>query len=180
MTKLSNQEMVRAMMARDSEYDGRFFVCVRSTMIYCLPSCKAKKPMLKNIILAASRAQALQLGFRGCKRCRAANFPNTAPKWFDGVIDLMRSNLSRHLDEGDLVNSAGVDVSTIRRYFKSQFAATPTAFHRKMRLEHARKMIESGVNYLTVAFESGFESASGFREAYKREFGVTPRRNHVS
>ena len=178
MKQLSTQEMVRATMSRDAGYDGAFFVCVRTTMIYCLPSCKAKKPMLKNIVFIPTRAQALQMGFRGCKRCRAADFPKIAPKWLAEVIEQMKSKTSQHLSETALTDAAGVDISTIRRYFKSQFGTTPTAFHRKMRLQHARQLIERGVNYLEAAFESGFESSSGFRDAFKKEFGSTPGRNH--
>jgi AraC family transcriptional regulator, regulatory protein of adaptative response / methylated-DNA-[protein]-cysteine methyltransferase len=178
MKQLSIQEMVRATMNRDTRYDGTFFVCVRTTMIYCLPSCKAKKPMLKNIVFIPTRAQALQMGFRGCKRCRAADFPKIAPKWLDAVIDKMKSNSSRRLSETVLTDAAGVDITTIRRYFKLQFGTTPTAFHRKMRLQHARQLIERGLGYLEAAFESGFESSSGFRDAFKKEFGSTPGRNH--
>ncbi len=170
--------MVRAMLNRDRRYDGVFFVCVRTTMIYCLPSCRAKKPMLKNILFLPTRAEALQMGFRGCKRCRAADFPKIAPKWLDGVIEEMKSTTSSRLSERDLTVAAGVDISTIRRYFKAQFGTTPTAFHRKMRLQHARQLIERGVNYLEAAFESGFESSSGFRDAFKKEFDSTPGRNH--
>jgi AraC family transcriptional regulator of adaptative response/methylated-DNA-[protein]-cysteine methyltransferase len=178
MKPLSTREMVRAMLSRDSRYDGTFFVCVRTTMIYCLPSCKAKKPMLKNITFIPTRAQALQMGFRGCKRCRAADYPKIAPKWLDSVVELMRLKTSQRLDEAAFTRTAGVDISTIRRYFKSQFGTTPTAFHRKMRLQHARHLIENGVNYLEAGFESGFESSSGFRDAFKREFGTTPGRNN--
>lgn len=176
MKRLSIARMVDAMMRRDNRYDGVFFVCVKSTMIYCLPSGRAKKPMLKNIVFARTRAEALQMGFRGCKRCRAADFPRTMPKWFDAVIELMRSTTSIRLNETSLAKVAGVDATTVRRYFKSQFGTTPTVFHRKMRLQHARGLLEKGVRYLEAAYECGFESASGFREAYKKEFGITPGR----
>jgi AraC family transcriptional regulator, regulatory protein of adaptative response / methylated-DNA-[protein]-cysteine methyltransferase len=132
--------------------------------------------MLKNILFAKTRAEALQMGFRGCKRCRAADFPQTAPKWFDPVVAMMRSKMSMRLRESALASIAGVDVSTLRRYFKSQFGTTPVVFHRRMRLQHARHLLNGGMNYLEVAFESGFESASGFREAFRREFGTTPGR----
>lgn len=178
MTRLSTAEMVNAMMNRDAHYDGVFFVCVRSTMIYCLPSCRAKKPMLKNTVFIKTRAEALQLGFRGCKRCRAADFPRTAPKWFDPVISLMRSKTSVRLNETALAETAGVNITTMRRYFKSQFGTTPIVFHRKMRLQNARRLLEEGMNYLEAAFESGFESASGFRDAFQKEFGTLPGRKN--
>ena len=83
MKRLSYDEMVRAMLTDDVRYDGKFYVCVKSTRIYCLPSCKAKQPMLKNVVFFPTRETATAAGFRGCKRCRAEFFPDVAPRWLD-------------------------------------------------------------------------------------------------
>jgi AraC-like DNA-binding protein len=79
-----------------------------------------------------------------------------------------------------LVALTGVDISTIRRHFKSQFQFTPMAFHRKLRLARARKMIGDGAGYLTAAYECGYESASGFREAFIKEYGLPPGKYYAS
>ncbi len=166
--------MVRAMMERDRRYDGRFYVGVHSTGIYCLPSCRARKPLLKNVSFYSTREEALAAGLRSCKRCRAAQFPDSLPEWLYRVVKHMRSNRQQRLDERELSGLAGVDISTIRRYFKEHLQTTPLAFHRRTRLNCARDLIEQGSDYLVAAYECGWESASGFRSAFSKEFGKPP------
>lgn len=181
MALLSFNEMVRAMLADDARYDGQFYVCVRSTRIYCLPSCKARRPKPENVLFCATREEAIAAGYRGCKRCRAEFYPDLAPAWLHRVVTRMQERVDGRLRETDLAAGAGVDISTIRRYFKTYLRTTPGVFHRRLRLEHARSLIDGGQDYLTAAYDSGFESASGFREAFRREYGTTPgtHRGHI-
>jgi len=176
MIKLSLKQMVEAMIKRDSTYDGKFYVGVHSTGIYCLPSCKAKKPQLKNVIFYSTREEAIAVGLRGCKRCKSEQYPDVLPMWLQSVLKFMRENRTERLNEGKLIQMAGVDISTIRRYFKTHLGMTPLAFHRRLRLNHARWLIESGYSYLSAAYECGYESASGFREAFVRQFDKPPGR----
>ncbi len=162
------------MRSNDSAYDGRFWVGVISTGIYCLPSCPAKTPLVKNVVFFGTREEAVEAGLRACKRCRPDEYPHIRPEWWDDVLDLIQNELAAKLSEEHLSRAAQVDISTIRRYFKQHLKTTPVAFHRKLRLEHARRLIQSGADYLTAAFECGFESSSGFRDAFVREFGETP------
>lgn len=174
MNALPLEEMIAAMEADDARYDGKFFVCVRSTRIYCLPSCKAKDPLLKNVTFTGSREEAVAAGFRGCLRCRSEFYPDVAPRWLEGAIAFMKSSLHEKITEQELAKRVGVDISTIRRYFKSFMQTTPMAYHRKLRLERAKELLEDGNDYLSAAFESGFDSSSGFRDAFRKQFGVTP------
>ncbi len=174
MQELSHDEMVRAMQTDDARYNGKFYVCVKTTHIYCLPSCKAKDPHVKNVIFLPSRDEAEKSGFRGCKKCRSEFYPNLAPKWLEKVLACMRNELRSHIREQRLASAAGVDISTIRRYFSSYMDTTPMAFHRRLRLEYAKSLIECGTDYLTAAYECGFESSSGFRDAFTKYFGFTP------
>jgi AraC family transcriptional regulator of adaptative response/methylated-DNA-[protein]-cysteine methyltransferase len=174
--KFTEEQMVRAMRENDAGYDGRFYVGVHSTGIYCLPSCKAKLPLLKNVRFYATREEAIAAGLRGCKRCRSAQYPDVLPDWLHQVLDFMRAHPGERLTENDLVAQAGVDISTIRRHFRQTLDITPLAFHRRLRLAEAKRLLESGHDYLTAAFECGFESASGFRDAFKNEFGSPPGR----
>ena len=167
------------MRENDARYDGRFYVGVLSTRIYCLPSCKAKTPLLKNVRFFASREEAVAAGLRGCRRCRSEKFPDVLPDWLHRVLACMRKNRSERLNEMMLEEATGVAISTVRRYFKKHHNITPLAFHRRLRLNEAQAMILSGSDYLEAAFDTGWESASGFREAYKREFGCTPGENYV-
>ena len=179
MRTLLLDEMISAMQTDDASYDGRFFVCVKTTRIYCLPSCTAKDPLMKNVIFLATKEEAVAAGFRGCRRCRSEDFPHRTPSWLVETIAYMKHRVGTKIHERDLVVRSGVDISTIRRYFKSRMNTTPLAYHRKLRLERARTMLESGSDYLTVAYACGFESASGFRDAFVRQFGVTPGRTNA-
>lgn len=160
----------------DASYDGKFFVCVKTTRIYCLPSCKAKLPLLKNVLFVETREEATAAGFRGCKRCRSEFYPNTQPPWLDPVLAAIRQATTRKLDEDLLASAAGVDISTVRRYFRSYLNTTPMAMHRRIRLEHAHAMMQRGSDYLTAAYETGFESSSGFRDAFIKYYGYPPGR----
>lgn len=172
--------MVAAMQRDDRAYDGKFFVCVRTTGIYCLPSCKAKLPKLKNVVFLRTRDEAVAAGFRGCKRCRSEFYPDTHPEWLERVMSTLRDTKDRKLDERTLARIGGVDISTIRRYFKSYMRTTPLAFHRRIRLEHAHSLIKSGTDSLTAALSTGFESPSGFRDAFVKRYGYPPSLRGVS
>ena len=174
MKQLTYQKMLAATVRCDAAFDGSFFVGVTTTKIYCLPSCKAKLPLIKNIVFYSTRAEAIASGFRGCKRCRAESFPDVSPAWMANLLSFMKKENPARIDTGLLVALTGVDLSTIRRQFKSQFQSTPMAYYRKLRLARAKKMIEDGADYLTAAYECGYESASGFREAFIKEYGLPP------
>jgi AraC family transcriptional regulator of adaptative response/methylated-DNA-[protein]-cysteine methyltransferase len=186
MEKFPYDVMLKARLTRDATYDGEFYVGVRTMKIFCVPSCKAKIPRKENMVFFKDREEAIIAGYRGCKRCRAAQYPNSAPTWLDDILVLMRREVNRKVTEKELAQLAKVDISTIRRYFKSNFQLTPIAFHRKLRLGHAKMMIEEGTDCPTAASNCGFKSYSGFRDAFVREYGLLPgeysnasRTNHV-
>jgi AraC family transcriptional regulator of adaptative response/methylated-DNA-[protein]-cysteine methyltransferase len=176
MQNLTYDQMVKAMTESDASYDGRFYVGVHSTGIYCLPSCPAKMPLLKNVVFYASREEAIAAGLRGCKRCHSDRYPDILPLWLPNLIAFMKERRQNRLTEHDLMQFAGVEISTIRRHFQHNLGLTPLAFHRKIRLEYARLMIAGGADYLTAAYDCGWESPSAFRDAFKRQFGCPPGR----
>jgi len=179
MGKLSYREMVKAMRAKDASYNGRFYVGVHSTGIYCLPSCKAKSPLLKNVVFYQTREEAIAAGLRGCRRCKSQQYPNVLPGWLFDVLARMRDRRDEKLSEQQLMLMTGVEISTVRRYFKAEMGSTPLAFHRRVRLQLARQLLEHGSDYLSVTYACGYESASGFRDAFIREFGITPGRYYA-
>ncbi len=174
--EFTRDEMVGALLRDDARYDGRFYFGVTTTGIYCIPSCKAKAPRLKNVVFFRNREAAIAAGFRGCLRCRSEFYPDVAPRWLAAAVSFMRRERGAKLREPQLAEAAGVDISTIRRYFRRYIQVTPMAYHRKLRLEHARSLLEHGSDYLTAAYECGYESPSGFRDAFRKEFGFAPGR----
>lgn len=179
MTRLSHEIMVKAMSANDASFDGKFYVGVISTGIYCLPSCPAKLPLLKNVVFFNSREEAIASGLRGCKRCRSESYPDVLPQWLHDVLAFMKGNRSARLNEEVLGEMTGVNISTVRRYFKKHMGITPLAFHRIVRLNYARQLLEEGHGFLSAAYDSGWESASGFREAFRKQFGCAPGRIQI-
>jgi len=88
-------------------------------------------------------------------------------------------NRDKKLNETLLIQLTGADISTVRRYFKDHLGMTPLAFHRKLRLGYARELLQSGQDQFTAALEIGYESSSGFRDAFLKEFGVIPSKNNA-
>ena len=174
MKKLSYEEMVRARVRRDASYNGHFYVGVQTMKIFCLPSCKAKLALEKNMVFFSTREEAIAAGYRSCKRCKPDIFPNIKPYWLDRLLHYMKRNVSQKINEKTLVRIAGVDISTIRRNFKLHYRLTPMAYHRKLRLAYAKELIRRGMNHKELPSHCGFKSSSGFRAAFSKEFGQSP------
>jgi len=165
-------EMQQACLARDTTYDGIFLLGVRTTGIFCRPTCPARKPLPKNVVYFASAKDALAAGFRPCKRCRPIEVDNQ-PKWVKPLLAAIEREPSRRITEQDLAK-LGLDPATARRHFQRHFGMTFQAYARARRLAGAFTQIREGNTVDTAVFESGYESHSGFREAFTRTFGDSP------
>lgn len=158
----------------DKSFDGIFFMGVHTTEIYCLPSCKAKTPLYKNVKFYETKEDAITAGLRGCKRCRSEFFPLVYPPWLNLVLEYLSSNLSTKIKEDQLEQLAKVNISTIQRYFKEYLNNSVMSYHRNLRLDYAKKLITQGVDLLDIPYLIGYDSMSGFRDAFHKEFGYNP------
>ena len=164
--------MERAYLERDASYNGVFFVAVRTTAIFCRPTCPARKPHPKNVEYFPTAHAALFAGYRACKRCRPLE-PDDRPEWVSQLLaDVERDPASR-ITDADL-KKRGIDPATARRYFLKQYGMTFQAYTRARRLAGALKKIREGEELDSVVFDTGYESHSGFRDAFTRTFGETP------
>lgn len=179
-TDKDNEMFYRAMLSRDHRFDGRFFVGVKTTGVYCRPICPAPKPKFQNVLFYPSAAGAEHAGFRPCKRCRPDASPGT-PVW-SGVSDTVSQAL-RLIDNGfldennvqELGQELGVTDRQLRRLFNDHLGASPIAVALTRRLDFARKLIdETTLSMTDVAFASGFESIRRFNDAVKKRFGESP------
>ena len=143
MNNLNYQTMLQAFKNSDSSFDGKFYVCVKSTGIYCLPSCKARLPQEKNISFVSTRDEAIQDGFRGCLRCKSDLYPDVNPKWINKIKEYLDKSVDKKIHESELVKIAEADISTIRRYFKNQYHITPMTYNRKKRHQYAKELIHN-------------------------------------
>jgi len=167
-------EMERAYLASDAAYNGVFFLGVRTTAIFCRPNCPARKPLPKNVEYFSTPQEALFAGYRPCKRCRPLH-DDDQPEWAARLIADVEREPHTRITEADL-RKRGVDPATVRRYFSRRYGMTFQAFTRSRRLNGAFQQIRGGATLDDAAFASGYESTSGFRDAFERFFGASPGR----
>jgi AraC family transcriptional regulator of adaptative response/methylated-DNA-[protein]-cysteine methyltransferase len=169
----SERIMRRAFLAGDVSYDGVFFTGVKTTGIFCRPSCSARKPRPENVEFFASPKEALFSGYRACKRCRPMDADGRPPPWVARLLERLDAAPGERLRAADL-RAAGIDPARARRWFQKHYGMTFQAYCRARRLAGAFRRIKRGSTVSDVAIDSGFESESGFREAFGRTFGAAP------
>jgi len=169
----STQEMEHAYKSSDASYDGIFFLAVRSTGIFCRPSCTARKPYPRNVVYYATSQEAVFAGFRPCKRCHPMESNGVIPDWLGDLLARVdRDPTDRYSDA--FLRSAGIEPARARRYFQKTYGMTFQAYCRGRRLGKALEQIRTGVDLDDVALGYGYSSHSGFRDAFVRTFGKPP------
>jgi len=169
----SDNEMYRALCARDETYEGVFVVAVRTTGIFCRPTCAARKPRRANVEFYRAAREALLAGYRPCKRCRPLEPNGRPPEWLRPLLAEVEADPARRWRDTDL-RSLGLDPARVRRWFQAHHGMTFHAYQRTRRLGAALGQIREGENLARTAYEHGYESLSGFREAFSRLFGAPP------
>jgi AraC family transcriptional regulator of adaptative response/methylated-DNA-[protein]-cysteine methyltransferase len=165
--------MYRALVDRDSSFEGIFFAGVRTTGIFCRPTCSAKKPARENVEFFPTSGEALHDGYRPCLRCRPMDPAGQASE----LIERLRAEVERapngRLTDKELA-ALSIDPSTARRQFKRHYGMTFQAYHRARRMGLALRHVQRGGRVEEARNGSGFESESGFRDAFTRLFGDSP------
>ena len=169
-------EMRAAHQRRDASYDGVFYLGVKTTGIFCRPSCPARQALAKNIEYFRSVKEAMFAGFRPCKRCRPLEVPGKHPEWAARLIARLEREPDQRLRDRDL-RAMKIEPDRARRYFQQRFGMTFHAFARGFRLRRAFEQLRRGVNLDEVAMSHGFDSHSGFRDAFSRVVGDAPGRS---
>jgi AraC family transcriptional regulator of adaptative response / DNA-3-methyladenine glycosylase II len=179
--ELDRDRCYKALQTRDRRFDGRFFVAVRTTGIYCRPICPARLPLFKNVRFYACAAAAEAAGFRACRRCRPESAPGT-PAWLGSsaiVARALRLISAGALDDGDverLASRLGVGARQLRRLFARHLGASPAQVARSRRVHFARVLIDQSDRPITeLAFVAGFASVRQFNHAFRTSFGRAPR-----
>lgn len=166
-------EYYQALFEKNSQYEGVFFAGIKTTGIFCRPTCSARKPLKENCDFFESAQQALLAGFRPCKKCRPLEIPHVMSKEIKKLIEIIEENPERKWKDRDLTEF-NINANTARRHFKKYFNMTFIEYSRARRLGIAFKEIRSGSSIIEAQIESGFDSANGFRDAFSTIMGTLP------
>jgi AraC family transcriptional regulator, regulatory protein of adaptative response / DNA-3-methyladenine glycosylase II len=178
--ELDRQQCSRARLARDARFDGKFFIGVESTKIYCRPICRSRTSKECNVRYFLSAAAATEAGYRPCLRCRPEASPGTAA-WGgtqNTVSRALRLISESGLQDGGveaLADRLGVGARHLRRLFLRHLGATPTAVEQTRRLHFAKKLIdETRLPMGQVAMAAGFGCVRRFNDAIQKTYHRTP------
>ena len=168
-----------AMLARDARFDGKFYIGVKTTGIYCRPICPAR-PLKKNVEFFENRILAEKSGYRPCKRCRPEAAP-LSPAWIGKSAVVQRAMRSLHchqeqnFNEDKFAEKFGLTARHLRRLFVDEIGKTPKQLFFDQRLNFARQLLaESSLSISDICFSSGFHSVRRFNDAFKIRFKLKP------
>ena len=165
--------MYKALVDKDVSYEGTFIAAVKTTGIFCRPICTARKPKKENVEFYSTTKEAILKGYRPCKVCNPLEKLGETPNYIKNILKELNDNPSLKFKDWDLTQQ-GVEPSKIRRWFLKNHGITFQAYQRMYRINSAFKKIQNGEPVTSVAFDTGYESLSGFTDSFKSIFGVSP------
>ena len=173
VTDERKDEFYQALLDKNSDYETVFYVGVITTGVFCRPTCSARKPKFENCEFYKTAQEALLASFRPCKRCRPLSHPDHVSDVVRILVDAVEAHPEKRWKEGDFKNLS-VDVSTARRQFKKRFGMTFVQYARSRRMGIAMKQIRNGQAVIEAQLNMGYESSSGFRDAFSKIMGAAP------
>lgn len=169
----SIQEMYEALLRRDSSFEGIFIVGVKTTGIFCRPTCRARKPKAENVEFFPTTKEAITSGYRACKVCMPMKAAGEEPDWLVTLFARIEKEPNKKWKDFELTQ-LGYSPSGVRRYFKKKHGMTFQAYLRMNRINSAFLKIKEGQPVTATAFSNGYESLSGFSETFKNMTGFSP------
>lgn len=163
----------QALVNKEPSFVGIFFVGVKTTQIFCIATCRARKPKLENVEFYTTFKEALDNGYRPCKICKPTQNSHTAPATIEAAIALVRNHPKEKITD-QMLREQEIEPAKVRRWFKKHYGLTFHAFQRMYRINHAFQELKAGKKVTTTAFDTGYESLSGFGYTYKKLFGQSP------
>jgi AraC family transcriptional regulator of adaptative response/methylated-DNA-[protein]-cysteine methyltransferase len=173
ISEKQKKDYYRALLEKNKAYEGTFFVGVKTTGVFCRPSCPARKPKIENCEFFETAQEALLASFRPCKRCKPLSHPHLVSKLVQVLVEEVEKNPEKRWKDSDF-KKLSVDASTARRQFKKRFGMTFVAYARARRMGLAMKQIREGTSVIDAQLSTGYESGSGFRDAFSRIMGAPP------
>lgn len=167
------EEMYQALMNKDASYEGIFFAGITTTGIFCRPVCHARKPKKENVEYFPNVREALLAGYRPCRKCRPLEVAAAVPPELKALLNDIETHEWYRMKDQDL-RERGLDPANVRRWFKKHHGMTFQAFLRSLRVGKAFGRLRDGDTVLETAYNTGYESVSGFNSAFQKQMKVNP------
>lgn len=165
---LTFEEMWEKIISCDRKYDGLFFTAVRTTKIYCRPSCRSRKPKKINVDFYQAITEVEKAGYRACKRCQPEVEHSPHIELVRNVIAFLVNHYKQKLVLQDIANHVGVSSYYLERLFKKETSETPRQYLEKIRIDKAAHLlISTELTSLEICYEAGFRSPSNFYKVFR-------------
>jgi AraC family transcriptional regulator, regulatory protein of adaptative response / methylphosphotriester-DNA alkyltransferase methyltransferase len=172
---LSFDEMWGKIIACDHKYDGLFFMAVKTTKIYCRPSCRSRKPKKVNVEFYNDIKTVEDAGFRACKRCQPEADHSPQIEIVRNVVTFLVNHYNQKLELQDIANHVGLSSFYLERVFKQETAETPRTYLEKIRVDKAAYLLATtDRTNLEICYEVGFQSPSNFYKVFRRLKNSSP------
>jgi AraC family transcriptional regulator of adaptative response/methylated-DNA-[protein]-cysteine methyltransferase len=163
----------QALVNKDEQYIGTFYVGVKTTGIFCISTCSARKPKFENVEFFTDAKELLKHGYRPCKVCRPTENAHQPPEEVQRAMALLKHSPDQKIRDHEL-REQGLSPEKIRRWFNKHHGMTFQAYQRMIRINTAFQSLKKGKSVTSSAFDSGYESLSGFGYTFKKMVGGTP------
>ena len=179
---IPEDEKWQAVVNNDMNFDGLFFYGVKTTGVFCRPSCRAKTPIRRNTMFFSTAEQAVREGFRPCKLCRPdIEIFNPAFELVKAATELLCNNYQQPITLPEVAKQLGVSSAHLARLFKIHLGLTTAQYLSKLRIkEAARLLINTNDEILDVAYLAGFKSISAFYMCFKEQQGCSPKEYRIA
>ncbi len=164
----------QAIVDRNPDFIGIFYTGVKTTSIFCLPTCRARTPKKENVAFYRTLKSALEAGFRPCKICKPTENAEQAPEIVQQAIDWVRKHPKEKITDAQLAER-GISPHSVRNWFNKHYGMTFQAFQRMYRINNAFEELKHGKSITNTALDLGYESLSGFAYTYKKLLGKSPK-----
>lgn len=172
---LSFEEMWEKIIACDRKYDGLFFTAVKTTKIYCRPSCRSRKPKKINVAFFYDINEVEKAGFRACKRCQPEIDHSPQVILIRNVIAFLLKHYQNKLVLQDIAEHVGVSPFYLERLFKQETSETPRTYLEKIRVDKAAYLLKNtDQTNLEICFQVGYQSPSNFYKIFRRIKNCSP------
>lgn len=175
---LTQETMYKALLDKDKQFEGQFVAAIKTTGIFCRPSCTARKPRKENVVFFENTKAALAGGYRPCKICKPLLKYGEMPEEIRQLIIEIELNPTERITDYNIYKK-GIEPNRVRRWFQKNHGMTFQSYQRLIRINNAFREIRSGDKVINAAFNNGYELLSGFNHSFKKATAVNPTKSII-